>query len=145
MFSDKERARVVIADDDPLILEHIAILLETEFDVVGRARNGIELLESVERLAPAAVVADLAMPELNGIQAAREITKTFGNVKVVILSGYSDEELVEAAFEAGASGYVVKLLVFTELIPAVQNVLAGKPCCERHARFSSLKPLVNPE
>jgi len=135
----KERVRIVIADDDPIILDHIANLLETQFNVVGRARNGIELLESVKRLTPEVVVADIAMPGLSGIEAARQITKTVCNVKVVMLSGYNEEALVEAAFEAGASGYVVKLRASTELIPAIQNVLAGQPCCECHARFPSMK------
>jgi DNA-binding NarL/FixJ family response regulator len=131
----KERVRIVIADDDPIILDYIANLLETQFNVVGRAGNGTELVESVRRLTPEVVLADIAMPELTGLEAARQITKTLRNVKVVMLSGYNEDALVEASFEAGASGYVVKLRAFTELIPAIQNVLAGKPCCECHARF----------
>jgi len=128
----EERIRVVIADDDPIILDPIATLLETRFDVVGRARNGRELLEIVKRLTPAVVVADLAMPEMNGIEAARQIKQTCSNVKVVMLSGYDDPALVEAAFEAGASGYVVKLRAFTDLIPAIQDVLAGRLYCSNH-------------
>ena len=119
----KQRPRIVIADDDPGVLDEIGNLLGTTFDVVGRASNGRELLETVRRLNPAVVVADLAMPEVDGIKAAREITTTCCNVKVMILSGYTDESLVEAAFEAGASGYVVKIRACMELIPAIQCVL----------------------
>jgi DNA-binding NarL/FixJ family response regulator len=119
----KKRPRIVIADDDPRVLAEIGNFLGTDFDVVGHASNGRELLETVKRLNPALVVADLAMPEMDGIEAAREITRTFCNVKVVILSGYSDGALAEAAFDAGASSYVVKVRACVELIPAIQCVL----------------------
>jgi len=123
--ASEERARVIVADDDPLILDQIASLLETRFEVVARVENGSELVDAVKRLAPAVVVADIAMPKMNGIDATRQITKTNRDVRVVMLSGYSDGALVEAAFDAGASGYVVKLTAFTELIPAIEKVLAG--------------------
>jgi len=128
-----ERPRIVIADDDPLILEQIATLLETHFDVVARVGNGRELVDAVRRLAPSVAVVDIAMPQMNGIEAAKRITSTYPDVKVVMLSGYSDEALVQAAFDAGASGYVLKLNAFTELIPAIQNVLAGKLYAPRDA------------
>jgi DNA-binding NarL/FixJ family response regulator len=143
--AEKERARVVIADDDPIIIEPLASLLETGFEVVGRARNGRELLEMVKRLTPAVVVADIAMPEMNGIDAARQITQTYCKVKVVMLSGYSDQDLVEAAFEAGATGYVLKLRAFTDLIPAIHNVLAGQPYCPSDGRAASMNPGLIPE
>jgi DNA-binding NarL/FixJ family response regulator len=122
----KERARIVIADDESLVLDAVARLLQTEFDVVGCAENGRELLSMVEELAPSAVITDVAMPEINGIEAAKLITKKYPHIPVVILSGYSDDGLIETAFEAGASGYVVKLRIFTDLIPRIQDVLAGR-------------------
>jgi DNA-binding NarL/FixJ family response regulator len=124
--STAERPRIVIADDDPLILDQIAMLLETHFEVVARVGNGRELVDAVRRVAPAVAVVDIAMPQMNGIEAAKSITSTYPDVKVVMLSGYSEDALVEAAFNAGASGYVLKLNAFTELVPAIQNVLAGK-------------------
>jgi len=121
--AEKNRPRIVIADDDPRVLAEIANFLGADFDVVGHASNGRELIETVQRLNPALVVTDLAMPEMDGIEAAREITRTCCNVKVVILSGYSDEALVDAAFDAGASSYVVKVRACVELIPAIQCIL----------------------
>jgi DNA-binding NarL/FixJ family response regulator len=123
---DLKGARIVVADDDPLILDQIATYLETCFDVVARVGNGLELVEAVNRFKPAVVIADIAMPEMNGIEATRKIRKAHRDVKVVMLSGYNDDVLVDAAFEAGASGYVVKLSAFTDLIPAIQNVLGGQ-------------------
>src|SRR5262249_23572844 len=124
--AEKERVRVVIADDDPVILDQIGSLLQTSFDVVGRAANGRELLEAVQQLSPAVAVVDITMPELNGIEATRQITKANRTVKVVILSVLSDYAFVEAACDAGASGYVVKLHAFTDLIPAIEKVLGGQ-------------------
>jgi DNA-binding NarL/FixJ family response regulator len=79
------------------------------------------------------VVADVVMPELNGIEAARQIKETDPTVKVLMLSGHEDPELIEAAFEAGAAGYVVKIRAFEELIPAIESVLSGRP----------YRPLIN--
>ena len=117
----------MIADDDPIALDEIGDLLETRFDVVGRAGNGRELVTAVRKLSPAVVVADMIMPEMNGIEAARQITKKYPKIKVVILSVHSDPAFVDAALEAGASGYVLKLRASKELIPAIEDILAGRP------------------
>jgi DNA-binding NarL/FixJ family response regulator len=124
--SVENRIRIVIADDDPMILDQIGLLLETDFDVVGRASDGRALVEMVKRLSPSVVVTDITMPELNGIEAAKKIAKTYPNVKIVMLSIHEDQYIVDAAFEAGASGYVLKLSASTELIPAIKKVLAGR-------------------
>ena len=129
-----KRVRVVIADDNPAILEQISLLIETRFDVVGRVHNGRELMEAVQRLSPSVVVADITMPEMDGIEAARRITQTYPGVKVVILSVHSESAFIDAAFQAGASGYVTKSRAFTELIPAIEAVLAGRQYCQRGLR-----------
>jgi DNA-binding NarL/FixJ family response regulator len=134
--SKKGSVRVVIADDEPVILDQIGMLLETDFDVVGRACNGRELVETAQRLSPSIVVADITMPEMNGIEATRRITKTNPKVKVVMLSVHSEQAIVEAAFAAGASGYVAKLYASTELIPAIKKVLGGRRYRPRALRSS---------
>ena len=121
-----ERARVVIADDDAIVLDHIDSLLQPRFDVVGLARNGRELYNVVRELSPSVVVTDISMPEMTGIEACRLITKDCPRVKVVVVSIHDDPLIIEAAFLAGASGYVWKPSVFTELIPAIEDVLAGR-------------------
>jgi len=122
----KPSVRVVVADNDPIILSEIGKLLATRFDVVARAGNGRELVEVVQRLSPAVVVVDITMPEMNGIEAARRITKANPSVKVVMLSVHDDPTYIEAAFEAGASGYVLKLRASKELIRAIEDVLMGR-------------------
>ena len=122
----KRRVRVVVADNDPIILDEIGRLLETRFDVVARAGNGRDLVETVQKLSPAVVVADVTMPEINGIEAARRITKAYPGVKVVMLSIHDDPAYIEAAFEAGASGYVLKLRASKELIQAIEEALVGR-------------------
>ena len=124
--SCEPRVRVVVADNDPIILDEIRKLLETRFDVVARAVNGRELVKTVQRLSPAVVVADITMPEMNGIEAARWITKECPGVKVVMLSVHDDPTYIESAFEAGASGYVLKLHASKELIQAIEDVLVGR-------------------
>jgi DNA-binding NarL/FixJ family response regulator len=118
--------RIAIADDDPVILDQIGSLLGTRYDVVARAANGRALVEAVEKFLPAVVVSDITMPEMNGIEAARRITQTCPGVKVIMLSVHDDPVYVEAALEAGASGYVLKLGASRELIPAIEDALAGK-------------------
>ena len=121
----KRRVRVVIADDVPLLLDRIVRLIELHFDVVGRAGNGRELVQAVQNLSPAVVVADIMMPEVNGIEATRFIAKNFPRVKVVALSASDDPAIITAVLDAGASGYVSKLTADTDLVLAVERVLAG--------------------
>jgi DNA-binding NarL/FixJ family response regulator len=101
-------------------------MLEPRFSVVARAGNGRDLLDIVAHFAPSVAIVDVTMPVMNGIEATAEIRKRFPNTKVVILSGHSDPDFVQAAFSAGASGYVVKVHAYSELIPAIQKVLAGQ-------------------
>ena len=129
--AEKERSRVVIADDDAAILDWIGSLLELRFDVVGRAVNGRELVEAVGTLLPSVVVTDITMPEMDGLEACRLITSKYFGVKVVVISVHNDPVIIQAAFEAGASGYVWKLTGHDELIPAIENVLAGRSFLSR--------------
>jgi DNA-binding NarL/FixJ family response regulator len=125
-LTGKKVARVVIADDDPVILNHVAEMLTAEFDVVALARNGLELVDAVARFAPEAVVADVMMPEMNGIEALRKIAAGPIGVRVLMMSGYREPAIIEEALNAGASGYIDKIRFFTELIPALHDILEGR-------------------
>ena len=117
---------IIIADDDPKSLEGLVRLLENRFSVVGRVGTGRALVEAVGRLSPAVVLTDITMPELNGIEAVRQIRATFPAVRAVILSIHDDPIFIEAAFEAGASAYVLKSDPPAEIISAIDDVLAGR-------------------
>jgi DNA-binding NarL/FixJ family response regulator len=118
--------RVVIADDDLMVLDQLCVLLEDHFDIVGRAQNGRELVDAVQKLSPEIVVADVTMPEMNGIEATQKIKATISGVKVVMLSVHDHSVFVEAAFEAGASAYVLKIRAAEDLLSAMEAVLDGR-------------------
>jgi len=121
----QERVRIVIADDNPAVLQQLTTFLETRFHVVARAANGCELLEAVRQFKPALVITDISMPEMNGLEATRQIKSAYPNTPIIILTAHSDEALKEAAMQAGASAYVVKFCAFTELPNAIDAALSS--------------------
>jgi DNA-binding NarL/FixJ family response regulator len=120
------KLKVVVADDNPAVLRQLVSLLETEFDVVCTAENGQGALECARRYHPDIVVLDLEMPVLNGIEAARELRKIGSAPAVVICSVETDPEIVEAARQAGALGYVFKARMTRDLIEAVKLAADGE-------------------
>jgi DNA-binding NarL/FixJ family response regulator len=120
------RPRVLLADDHQIVAEGLRSLLEPEFELVGIVQDGRALLESAETLQPDVIVADISMPLLNGIDAVRQIKKTHEDIKVVFLTMHPDVTYAASAFEAGASGYVLKHSAPSELATAIQSALGGK-------------------
>jgi DNA-binding NarL/FixJ family response regulator len=120
--------RVVLADDHTLVRSGIRALLERFDDVemVGEAANGREALELVEKHRPDIVLMDIAMPELNGLEAARRIHQLFPTTRVLLLSMYDNEEYVAEALAIGAAGYVLKDASAAELDIAVHAVARGE-------------------
>jgi DNA-binding NarL/FixJ family response regulator len=120
--------RVLLADDHKLVRAGIRSLLERMpgLEVVAEASDGREAIHFVEKYDPQVVLMDLAMPELNGIEATRHLTKKFLNVRVIILSIYSDEEHVYQALRAGAAGYLMKGAATEELELAIRSVARGE-------------------
>lgn len=119
--------KVVIADDHRLVRAGIRSLLEelTDVEVIGEANNGSELLELVEANQPDLVLTDIAMPEMNGLEAAAVIAAKYPYIKVIILSMYASEEYVWRAFEAGAGGYLLKDAAPVELELSIRTVMNG--------------------
>jgi DNA-binding NarL/FixJ family response regulator len=104
-----KKARVLLADDHRIVIEGLKKLLEPEYDVVGAVEDGRALIAAVEKLRPDVVVADISMPHLNGIEAVRQIRKKDPQIRVVILTMHQDVQYAARAFEAGASGFVLKV------------------------------------
>ena len=120
------RSRVLIADDHNLVAELCKRLLEVEFDVVGIVSDGRALVRAAAELRPDAVVVDVAMPILNGLDAGRQVKEMLPAVKVVYLTMNPDVDIAAEAFRRGASGYLLKTCAAAEMVLAVREVLRGK-------------------
>jgi DNA-binding NarL/FixJ family response regulator len=120
------KARVLLADDHRIVIEGLKKLLELEYDVVGAVEDGRALIAAVKKLRPDVVVADISMPHLNGIEAVRQIKENDPQIRVVILTMHHDVQYANRAFDAGASGFVLKVSAASELITAIGEVLKGK-------------------
>src|ERR1041385_793947 len=129
---------IVISDDHTIVRDALRILLEQEGDiiVVGEAANGQQAVEETKRLCPQVVLLDLAMPMLNGIEAARQIISEVPSTKVMVLSTYRDDLHVRQAIQAGVTSYLVKETASDDLVRAVRETAQGNafisPCiCQR--------------
>jgi len=120
--------RIVLADDHVVMRNGLKLLLERQpnFAVAGEAVNGREAVEICEKLKPDVLVLDIAMPNLNGIEAARQISAKLPQIAIVILSMHSDESYVLRALKAGARAYLLKDSAETDLISAIRAVSEGK-------------------
>ena len=119
------KPRLLLADDHALFLEGLSKLLEPDFAVVGAVKDGRTLLTEVQRLKPDAVLMDIAMPLLNGMEAARQLHKAVPESKVIFVTMHTDRTFVTEAFRAGASGYLLKQSAGSELVFAIREVLKG--------------------
>ncbi|GMV51829.1 MAG: DNA-binding response regulator [Nitrospira sp.] len=119
------RPRVLLADDHSLVLEGFRRILNEQCELVGMVEDGRALLEAAQRLTPDIVILDVSMPLLNGIDAATQLKKLQPTVKVIFVTMHADADYVRSAFEAGASGYVLKRSAVDELEQAIRTVWAG--------------------
>jgi len=143
------RKRLLIADDHVLVLEGLSRLLASEFEIVGTARDGLALLAEAARLRPDVIVLDIGMPGMNGIEAARRISKSVPEVKLVIATQQLDPAYIHAAFAAGALGYVAKQSASSELLIAIHLALQNRyyvtPLAgQEGVQFTALHPKSNP-
>jgi DNA-binding NarL/FixJ family response regulator len=132
----RHRARLVIADDHTLVAEACKNLLEPEFEVLGLVDNGQALLRLVSETKPDVVVLDIAMPQLNGLDAGSQIKHLLPTTKLVYLTMNMSPEVAAEAFRRGASAYVVKSATVAELMTAVRRALKSE---------SYLSPLITKE
>ena len=124
-----KQIRILLADDHTVMRSGLKLLLEREADflVVGEAADGRAAIQLVEAISPDVVVMDVAMPVLNGIEAAARITASRPRTAVVVLSMHSDESYVLRALKSGVKGYLLKDSAESDLIAAVRHVMTGKP------------------
>src|SRR3989338_1031039 len=119
----KKRVKVLIADDQTLFREGIKDLLENEkiIEVVGEAADGQEVVRLAKKLKPDVILMDIKLPHLDGVSATRQIRRECPSTNVLILSGYEDEAHVMESIQAGANGYLSKMLPATELVNALKT------------------------
>jgi len=108
------------------LLDRVANLLSSCFEVVGTARTGEELVSEAMRLDPDVVVADVSMPVLSGIEAAHQLREAGSRARFVFLTVHAEEEFIRACMGEGALGYVVKSRIRTDLIPAINAAVEGQ-------------------
>jgi DNA-binding NarL/FixJ family response regulator len=125
-MENRHRARILIADDHRLVAEACKGLLEPEFQVVGIVADGRALLDAVAELRPDVVVLDIAMPQLNGLDAGEQIKQNYRSIKLIYLTMSLGADVAAEAFRRGASGYVLKHCSAEELTIAVRRVLRGE-------------------
>src|SRR5271167_1417554 len=118
--------RVVLADDLSPVLCAVAKLLEGSFEVVGKASDGLAALDAILALEPDVVVLDISMPRMSGIEVARELRSRGIRAKIVFLTVHEDVDILATCVAAGGLGYVAKVLMETDLIPAMNEALAGR-------------------
>jgi RNA polymerase sigma factor (sigma-70 family) len=121
-----KRARVLLADDHKIVTEGLRSLLEPEFELVGVVEDGRAMVAVTKGLNPDVIVADISMPLLNGIEAVRQLKKAGTRAKVILLTMHPDVTYAIRAFEAGASGFVLKHSASSELLTAIREVLKGR-------------------
>jgi DNA-binding NarL/FixJ family response regulator len=119
--------KVLLVDDHTVVREGLRFLLETEGDikVIGEAKHGREAVQMTEKLRPDLVLMDIAMPFLNGVEAARQIMKTCPETKILVLSSYEEDEYIRKLIQAGVGGYLLKHTVADDLVRAVREVHKG--------------------
>ena len=123
-----EAIRILIADDHPVVREGLFAMLsrQSDFEVVGEARDGVEAVNKAKELSPEVVLMDLRMPELDGVEAMNQIKSAKPNTKFIILTTYSDDDYIFRGIEAGARGYLLKDAPREELFKAIRAVHRGE-------------------
>ena len=121
--------RILIADDHEVVRRGLRALLETRpgWEVVGEAVTGRQAVEEARRLVPDVVIMDITMPEMNGLEATRQVRKEVPEIEVLVLSVHDSEQLVREVLEAGARGYVLKSDAGRDLVAAVESLRQHKP------------------
>lgn len=120
------KIRILLADDHKLVAEGLQALLEPEFEMIGIVEDGHALLDTAKETNPDVIIADITMPSLNGIIAVEKLKESGSQAKVIFLTMHHDAMYAKRAFEAGASGFVLKHSASDELLTAIREVLKGR-------------------
>jgi two-component system NarL family response regulator len=138
--------QVVIADDHRMLRDALVMVLERQDDikVAGQAEDGVEAIERCHALRPDVLVLDIAMPKLNGVEVACSLGRELPQVRILVLSAYTDKRFVYETLKAGAAGYVTKAAALSELPRAIRAIAIGQQYLSPEIR-ESLKDAVTPD
>lgn len=120
------RVRILLADDHKGMRDRVVRMLGHDFEMLEPVKDGRALLESASRLKPDVCLMDISMPILNGIEAAQQLKESGSTTKIIFLTIHEDPDFLVAALKAGASGYVIKPRMASDLRAAIKEVLAGR-------------------
>ncbi len=121
-----QKPRVLVADDHLILAQGLGALLREDFELVGLARDGRELVELAIQTKPDVIVTDISMPLMNGTDAVRQLRSHGITAKVIVLTQHKDPQIAAEAFRAGVSGFLVKQAAGEELVTAIREVLQGR-------------------
>lgn len=137
------RPRILLADDHTMVLEGLRKLLEEEYELVGMVEDGRTLVKVARQQNPDVIVLDISMPQLNGLDAARQLHKLLPNCKLIFLTMHADPTYAKEAFQLGASAYLLKRSAASELTQAIQAVLKDQFYVTPLIAKDMLLPLCN--
>ncbi len=120
------RPRVLVADDHPGMAKAVCRLLSVDCEVVGSVADGSALLEAVQRLQPDVVVLDVNLPNIHGLEACRQITQLYPEMKVIVFTAMNDPEIRQRSFAVGASAFICKLDLVDDLLSAVTRLFVER-------------------
>lgn len=125
---DPRKIRALLVEDNAIFLAYVSGLLARApgFHIIGRVQDGLEAIQSATELVPDLILLDIGLPRMNGLQVARNILRTLPTCRIIFLTQEGSREFVEEAFDAGATGYVLKMWAHEDLWSAVVNVCQGR-------------------
>jgi DNA-binding NarL/FixJ family response regulator len=120
------RARILLADDNPAIVDYVVELLDSEYDVIGAVVDGERVMGETEESRPDVLILDISIGEVNGIELAARLRKQNFAGSIIFLTVHEDQDFLRAAIGAGGSAYVIKSRLDLDLVPAIRGVLIGR-------------------
>ena len=139
--------RVIIVDDQAVVRSGLSAFLTVfeDLDLVGEAGNGLEAVKKCDELLPDVIIMDLMMPEMDGVEATREIHSRHPDVRILVLTSFPEEDLVRKAMQAGAISYLLKNTAAAELIAAVRDAYNGRPTLAPEATQALIRAVSLPK
>jgi two-component system, NarL family, response regulator LiaR len=142
----KKTIKVLIADDHPIVRKGLRMVIsnEPDMEVVGEAVNGVEAVHLARALKPEVVLMDIKMPQMGGIEATQEIKATDPEIHILVLTSFADDDTVFPAIKSGASGYLLKDSLPTELLTAIRDIHEGQPSLHPIIAEKLMRELLHP-